>query len=164
MTQQELVKNSNNDAERPEELDEQFRALMEGLRTTLPGVQVLFAFLLTLPFYGAFQELSGRQRVVYYVAFLSGAVATILLVAPSVHQRLRASRSSIARRHPHHVMTAVHLANAGTAFAALTLVAAAYLVSVLVFGDVFGAVAAVFAGLLAAATWAYLPLVAWRDD
>lgn len=147
-----------------EELDEQFRALMEGLRTTLPGVQVLFAFLLTLPFYGAFGELSDRQRVVYYVAFLSGALATVLLVAPSVHQRLRAKHSSLARRHPRHVMSAVRLANAGTALAAVALVASSYLVSVLVFGDLVGALAAVLTGGLAAFTWVYLPLYAWRDD
>ena len=147
-----------------EDLNEQFRALMEGLRTTLPGVQVLFAFLLTLPFYSAFGELSHQERVVYYMAFASAALATVLLVAPSVHQRMRARQSSLARRHPRHVMAAVQLANAGTVLAALALVDATYLVSILVFGNVVAAMAAAVTGLLVGATWVYLPVVHWRKD
>ena len=44
--------------ERTQEIDDQFRSLMEGLRTTIPGVMVLFAFLLTLPLQPAFADLT----------------------------------------------------------------------------------------------------------
>lgn len=143
-------------------VEDQFRSLMEGLRTTLPGVQVLFAFLLTLPLQRAFSEISQSERIIYYVAFVSSAFATVLLIAPSVHQRLRSSRSGITRHHHSHVMAAVRIANAGTIFTVVALGAAAYLVSTLVFGSVVAAVATGLLGVVAGLTWFYLPLIHWR--
>ena len=72
------------------EVDDAFRAVLEGLRTTLPGVQVLFAFLLTLPLQQSFSSLATAEEVSFFVAFFGSAIASILLIAPSAHQRLRA--------------------------------------------------------------------------
>lgn len=147
-----------------QDLDDQFRSLMEGLRTTLPGVQVLFAFLLILPLQGAFAEISSGERLVYYVAFISAAVATVLLIAPSVHQRLRARATGMRRRHERHVRAAIRLANAGTLVFVASLTSATYLVSTLVYGDVLASVVATGIAGVAGAAWFYLPLVRWQDD
>lgn len=146
------------------DLDDQFRSLMEGLRTTLPGVQVLFAFLLVLPLQSRFAEIGSGERLVYYVAFVSAAVAAVLLIAPSVHQRLRAHASGIERRHERHVRAAVWLANAGTAVSVVALTSAVFLVSTLVYDDVLASVVAAGVAGVAGATWFYLPLVRWRND
>lgn len=59
------------------------RELFNELRIVLLGAQVLFAFLLTLPFTFRIEELTGAHRDAYFVAFLCTAVGTVLLMAPS---------------------------------------------------------------------------------
>jgi hypothetical protein len=62
------------------------------LRIALPGVQVLFAFLLTLPFTRGWPQLGRTERVMYFVALMLAAVASGFLIAPSAHHRLRFRR------------------------------------------------------------------------
>jgi hypothetical protein len=62
--------------------------LLQELRIVIPGVQVLFAFLLTVPFNQGFAELNTVQRDVFFATLLCTAAATALLIAPSAHHRL----------------------------------------------------------------------------
>ena len=62
--------------------------LLQELRIVIPGVQVLFAFLLTVPFNQRFTELNTVQRDVFFATLLCTAAATALLIAPSAHHRL----------------------------------------------------------------------------
>jgi hypothetical protein len=71
-----------------EEQRERYRELLEELRTILPGAQVLFAFLLTVPFSGGFAEVDQTGKVVYLVALASVAAATVLFFAPAAHHRV----------------------------------------------------------------------------
>src|SRR5688572_8788706 len=87
MVDSELQKTSKDDVET---VDNAFRALLEGLRTTLPGVQVMLAFLLVLPVQHDFNDFESAQRVMFMTALLTAALSTVLLVAPSAHQRVRA--------------------------------------------------------------------------
>src|SRR3546814_21163341 len=99
----------------PPDVDDQFRSLLEGLRTTLPGVQLITAFLLTLPLYDSFADLDRDERVAYYIAFVTALLGTLLLMAPSSHQRLRSHDSSgIARRSTRPLKVAVRLSGIGT--------------------------------------------------
>ena len=61
---------------------------MQELRVILPGVQVLFAFLLTVPFNQRFPELTQLQQYVFFASLLCTAAATLLLIGPSAHHRL----------------------------------------------------------------------------
>ena len=63
--------------------------LLNELRVALPGVQVLFAFLLAVPFANGFPKLRGVDRDIFYVAFIATALSTVLLIAPSSYHRLR---------------------------------------------------------------------------
>jgi glucose-6-phosphate-specific signal transduction histidine kinase len=63
--------------------------LLNELRVALPGVQVLFAFLLAVPFANGFPKLNGTQRDVFFAAFIATALSTVLLIAPSSYHRLR---------------------------------------------------------------------------
>jgi Family of unknown function (DUF6328) len=58
------------------------------LRVILPGVQVLFAFLLTVPFTQRFPQLNNLQTGVFFATLLCTAIATALLIAPSSHHRV----------------------------------------------------------------------------
>ena len=63
--------------------------LLNELRVALPGVQVLFAFLLTVPFSQGFDKLDAADRRIYFAAVLMTAAATLFLIAPTAHHRLR---------------------------------------------------------------------------
>ena len=62
--------------------------LLNELRVILPGVQVLFAFLLTVPFTQRFPQLNGLQTGVFFATLVCTAIATALLIAPSSHHRI----------------------------------------------------------------------------
>lgn len=148
-----------------DEIDDQFRALMEGLRTTIPGVMVLFSFLLVLPLQASFGDISDPNTIVFYVAFASAAVSSVLLIAPSVHQRVRGPISGIKRTSPSHVMYATKVAIAGTVSFLVSIAAVVFLVSSLVFTDWLAIVATAIVGAIATWAWFYLPLVRFsRDD
>jgi hypothetical protein len=154
----------NGETHDSEEIDDQFRALMEGLRTTIPGVMVLFSFLLILPLQNAFADLSSPNTIVFYLAFASAAVSSVLLIAPSVHQRVRAPISGIKRTSWNHVMYATKLAIAGTVAFLVAIVAVVYLVSSLVFSDGLAVAATVVIGAVASWAWFYLPLIRFSRD
>lgn len=145
-------------------VDKRFRILLEGLRTTLPGVTVLLAFLLTMPLQGSFRELGRWELAVYGVALFGAATTIVLLLAPTAHQYLRAPSDDLRRRHPEHVMTSVHLAIAGTVTLSVTVVAAVYLAADIAFGAGWAAAGAAAIAALAAWAWFWLPLVHFAED
>jgi hypothetical protein len=69
--------------------DRELIELLNELRVALPGVQVLFAFLLTVPFAQGWKNVTEFQKDVFFIAFISTAVSLALLVAPSAYHRLR---------------------------------------------------------------------------
>ncbi len=73
---------------RQERINRELIELLNELRVALPGVQFLFAFLLIVPFSQAADRISDFQRDVHYVALLSAAVATALLIAPAAQHRV----------------------------------------------------------------------------
>jgi hypothetical protein len=141
--------------EGPEErLDRELIEFLNELRVALPGVQVLFAFLLTVPFTQRFGQATALQRDVYFAAFLCAAVATVLLIAPSAYHRIR------FRQHDKEQMlrTANRLAIAGTVFLALAMTCTVFVISDVLFGAApTAAVTAVAAGLFLW-FWYALPL------
>jgi amino acid transporter len=77
------------DETKEERHDRELIELLNELRVALPGVQVLFAFLLAVPFANGFPKLSALDRDIFFVAFITTALATVLLIAPSSYHRLR---------------------------------------------------------------------------
>jgi hypothetical protein len=112
-----------------EDLDRELIELLNELRVALPGVQVLFAFLLAVPFANGWRRVTDFQRDVFFVAFLCTAVATILLIAPSTYHRLR------WREHDkeHMLVTANRLTIAGSAFLAAAMTSVVLLITDLLF-------------------------------
>lgn len=72
-----------------ERVDRELIELLNELRVALPGVQVLFAFLLTVPFSSRFEALTDAQRRVYFVTFLATIAASASLMAPTAYHRIR---------------------------------------------------------------------------
>src|SRR5256885_16323521 len=103
----------------PQDLDRELIELLNELRVVLPGVQVLFAFLLAVPFANGWARVTDLQRDVFFVAFIATAVASILLIAPSSYHRLRWREGD----KEHMLETSNRLAIAGTVFLALGMTA-----------------------------------------
>jgi hypothetical protein len=164
MTTNSSSREQRNDPKDQEEIDDQFRALMEGLRTTIPGVMVLFSFLLILPLQASFTDLGPVNKVVFYLAFGSAALASVLLISPSVHQRVRAPISGIKRRTWSHVMYATKMAIVGTVAFLVAISAVVFLVSSLVFSDPVAIVATVVIAAIAGWAWFYVPLIKFHTS
>lgn len=124
-----------------ERADRNWSELLQELRVTQTGLQILTGFLLTLPFQQRFAELDPTLRVVFLVALALAVTSTGLVVAPVVWHRL------LFRRHAKTelVSAADRLTKAGLTTLALTVVAAV----TVVFGFVAGPVAAVVSGAAA---------------
>jgi uncharacterized protein DUF6328 len=141
-------------AKQKDEQDELIELLNE-LRVTLPGVQVLFAFLLAVPFTNRFTKISGTQTDAYFVSLLATMMGSVLLIAPSAYHRLRWREVS------DEVLLRVsnRLAIAGTLFLAIAMSAAVYLVTDLVYKSAVTSI--VTAGTAAAFGWFWygLPLL-----
>ena len=109
--------------------DRQMLELLNELRVALPGVQILFAFLLTVPFSVRFGDLTVFQRDVYYVTLIGTVLSTACLIAPSASHRMRFHQSERAWI----VESAHQLMIAGLVFLAVALSGAVLLVTDIMF-------------------------------
>ncbi|MBS1887487.1 MAG: hypothetical protein JSU06_09895 [Actinobacteria bacterium] len=139
-----------------ERLDRNLSELLQELRVALPGVQVLFAFLLAVPFQKNFTKTSGFDKKIYFATLLLTALSAALLIAPSAYHRLTFRYQQKGRL----VVTANRLAIAGLATLALAMTCAIMLVTNFLFGT-FATTAVTTALVLAmfALLWAVLPLL-----
>jgi uncharacterized protein DUF6328 len=131
-----------------ERWDRNFTELLQELRVAQTGVQILFAFLLTLPFTNRFGDVSELDKVVYVITLVAAASATALLIAPVSGHRQVFRRG----RKPELVRFASRLAQGGLAFLLLAMIGAVFLVLNVVAGLGWAA------GLGAALTALYLVL------
>ncbi|MGH2794381.1 MAG: DUF6328 family protein [Actinomycetota bacterium] len=140
--------------DRKTKLDRELLELLNELRVALPGVQVLFAFLLTVPFTDRFRTLTDPQRDVYFAAFLTTAVSSVCLMAPTAYHRIRWREYD----KEHMLRTANILSIAGIAFLALAVSLVVFVVTDLLFkGAAAGIATAVVSGALIV-IWFGIPL------
>lgn len=135
-------------------LDRNFNELLQELRVAQTGVQILFAFLLTLAFTERFSAVTGFQRGLYYATLLAAAVATSLLIAPVSLHRL------LFRRHQKRrvVDAANRLAVGGLLALWLALVGVLWFITDVLYGNGPGVAAAAGSLLWFGLLWFALPL------
>ncbi len=114
-----------------EVLDREWGELVEEHRLAMPGVQVLFAFLLILPFQTRFERLSDQQTYVYFAALLCATVAIILLITPTAAHRIRFR----AQDKEALIRMSTRAAIAATVFIAAAMTASVYLITDVLFGE-----------------------------
>jgi hypothetical protein len=142
-----------------ERVDRELIELLNELRVALPGVQILFAFLLVLPFQQGWQEISDVERHVYFAALVASAVASALLIAPSIYHRLNFRRRSKERM----LFDSNRMAIAGSAFVAVGIACAIFLIADVVYGAPVSIVATILTLVLYGALWGVLPLARRRE-
>jgi Family of unknown function (DUF6328) len=137
-----------------ERLDAEWIELLNEIRVLLPGVQVLFAFLLTAPFAFGFDKLTELQRDVYALSLMGALASIVCLVAPTTHHRIR------WRKRDKEFM--LHVANrsviTGSAFLALSMSAAIFLVGDYLFARWVAVLATIAVATAFTLLWFGLPL------
>jgi amino acid permease len=108
-----------------ERWDRNFGDLLQELRVAQTGVQILFAFLLTLPFSNGFPKVTEFQRDIYIVALLSAAAATALIISPVAFHRALFRQG----RKPELVKYAHAVATVGLGFMLVSLVSSVLLIT-----------------------------------
>ncbi len=144
MSQQADAKVDGRDETEDERADRNFNELLQELRVAQTGVQILFAFLVTLPFTQRFATVTGFQKDLYLVALIAAGLSMACLVAPVSQHRILFGR----RLKPQLVQTGSRLAYAGTAFLLVAVIVALFLIV-----DVVTGVPAAFGVSLAVGVW-----------
>jgi hypothetical protein len=138
-----------------DELHDRYYGLLQELRVLLPGVQILVAFLLTVPFASGFDQLDTVGRDLYAVALVSGLLAVVAFTTPTAFHRVGARRSRSQR-----LQWGIRATRAGLALLAVSLMAALTVVARVVLDVQLTVVAVVVVGAAILGLWVVLPLVA----
>jgi Family of unknown function (DUF6328) len=147
--------NGQREESEAERLDRNLIELLNELRVALPGVQVLFAFLLTVPFTQRFATLTTGQEKVYYGTLVATAISALLLIAPSAHHRI-----NFRQQDKHYIVfLANRLTIAGLAFLALAMSGVMWLITDVLYGSTATTIAVTIPVLAFALLWYVIPLV-----
>jgi len=137
-----------------ERVDRELIELLNEIRVALPGVQVLFAFLLILPFQQGFDRVTSEDRAFFTVALLACALAAALLIAPSMYHRLNFRQGNKERM----LFESNRLMIAGMVILAIGVACSIYLIADVVYGGTVAVIATIATLVVYAALWVVLPL------
>lgn len=142
-----------------ERADRNFVEMLQGFRVAVTGIQVLFAFLLTVPFSPGFARISEGSRWIYFVSLLGAATASMFYIAPAVQHRIlfrKGMKEALVKR-------ANVYGVIGTVALAISMTAATLLVVDYLFSGALSVVTAVLIALLATWLWFVSPTLARGD-
>lgn len=138
-----------------ERVNRELAELLQELRVALPGVQVLFAFLLTVPFSQGFVKTTTFQRDLFFATLAATAISTALLIAPSAWHRIH-----FRQKNKEDILLASNkLTIAGLAFLALAMIGAVMLIADFAFSATLAVISGVVATAVLGAFWAAIPLI-----
>jgi hypothetical protein len=146
------------DEDEAETLDRNWNELLQELRVTQTGLQILTGFLVTLPFQQRFSILDAFEKTVYLGALAVAVSATVLVLAPANFHRMLFRQ----QEKPWLVMTGNRCARAGLYLSAVAVTGVTFLLFDVVLGRAAGAIAGVVAALAFVGVWWVVPLVTRR--
>ena len=135
-------------------VDRNLLELLNELRVALPGVQVLFAFLLIVPFSRGFPDVTAFQEKVYFVILLCTAAASAFLIAPSVHHRIAFREQD----KEHIVLVANRMAIVGLTLLAVAMVGVVMMITDVLFDTAATAIVTAGTVVMFALVWYAVPL------
>jgi hypothetical protein len=151
---------SNGDESKQERIDRELIEFLNELRVALPGVQVLFAFLLAVPFSQGFTSTTSFQRALFFTTLAATAVSSALLIAPSAWHRLRFRE----RDKEQILLNSNRFAIVGLGFLAAAITGAMMLIADFVYSGVLTLIAGVLGAALFGGLWYALPLSRAMSD
>jgi hypothetical protein len=144
---------------RHERVDRELIELLNELRVALPGVQVLFAFLLAVPFSAGYDKITPFQRDAFFATLVATGISTAFFIAPSAYHRWH------FRNHEKEQLlkTSNVFALVGILFLAISMVGVVVLITDVIYSENAAIVSGAVAALLFGGLWAGLPLWRRRD-
>lgn len=144
---------SDDEESESEQLERNFGDLLQELRVSQTGVQILFAFLLTLAFTQRFEDIDAFQRGTYIVTLMASAAATVLFIAPVAYHRI------VFRQHlrPALVRDGNRMAIAGLCLLSLALAGAILLIVDVVLGHIWATALTAALALFIIVLWYVIP-------
>jgi hypothetical protein len=142
------------DENEEERLDRNLMELLQELRVAIPGVQVLFAFLLVVPFNQRFPDITNFQQTIYFVTLLLATGATGFLIAPTVHHRVQFREQDKERI----VMTANRFAIVGLTLLAAAMTGAIVLITDMLYKNTTVTIVAVAVVVMFVLLWYAVPI------
>jgi Family of unknown function (DUF6328) len=141
-----------------DELRQRYYGLLQELRVILPGVQLLGAFLLTVPFAQGFDELDRPGRVAYGISLTTALLSVVCLLTPTVYHRVASRAERTAR-----LRWGIRLTLVGMVLLAVSLVTGLWCVSRLVFGSLTAWLLSILLLATIVLMWMVLPRATGRD-
>jgi CHASE2 domain-containing sensor protein len=142
------------------DLDRELIELLNELRVTLPGVQVLFAFLLIAPFSQQFERINDLQKYAYLVALTFTALGSAFLIAPTPYHRIRFRDQDKEAM----IQVANRLAIAGTLSVAVAMSCALFFVTDVLFSSPVPALLTALVAGVIVTFWYALPIARKLSD
>jgi Family of unknown function (DUF6328) len=137
-----------------ERVDRNLQEFLGELRVALPGVQVLFAFLLVVPFNQRFSDITDFQKTTYFVTLLFTAAASVCLIAPTAQHRIE-----FRRQHKEQILLmANRLAVLGLGCLAVAMTGAILLITDLLYGSTTTLIVTLAVGVAFATLWYLIPV------
>src|SRR3954469_9570851 len=152
---------TEHDAEsRRERVNRELIELLNELRVALPGVQVMFAFLLAVPFSNGYTRVSEFQKDVFFLTLAATAVSTACFIVPTAYHRLNFRNREKERI----LLLSNNFAIAGIMFLALSMIGVIVLVTDVISSKAAALVPGVLALVLFGGLWLVLPLIRRPSD
>jgi len=145
---------SGREESQKERLDRNLQEMLGELRVALPGVQVLFAFLLVVPFNQRFGQVTDFQKTLYLITLLFTTASSICLIAPSAHHRLEFRRQDKENI----VTTGNRIVVVGLALLAIAMTGAVLFVTDVIYGTTTTVAASLGVALAFVVLWFVIPL------
>ena len=149
------------DAEsRRERVNRELIELLNELRVALPGVQVLFAFLLAVPFSNGYSRITEFQKNVFFATLMATAISTACFIVPTAYHRINFRE----REKENILLRSNKFAIAGIMFLAVSMILAIILITDVIYSDTAAVVTGLLAFVLFGGFWLALPMLRRAED
>ncbi|HEX6713690.1 MAG TPA: DUF6328 family protein [Thermoleophilaceae bacterium] len=150
----------HDDESRRERVNRELIELLNELRVALPGVQVLFAFLLAVPFANGWSKVTELQKDIFFVTLVATAMSTACFIVPTAYHRLNFRNREKERI----LLLSNKFAIAGIMFLAVSMIGVIVLITDVIYSETAAYVAGGLALVLFGGLWLALPLIRRADD
>ena len=150
----------HDDESRRERVNRELIELLNELRVALPGVQVLFAFLLAVPFSAGWDKVTSFQKDVFFATLIATAISTACFIVPTAYHRINFRK----REKENILLVSNKFAIAGIMFLALSMIGVIVLITDVIYSDDAAVVTGILAFLVFGGLWLALPLIRRATD